>query len=317
MSTLSQRATYTRTQLSQWLSLINQNQPALSLDDLQELIKKDPLEALRMIQLWQLATVPFGNLALHYSQHHTVSLDSETLFHKIVVRRMGGYCMENNAFMATVLRSLGYILYTAGARVGNVLGEEYNGPQGYKGWSHMLNIVTVHDQKYMVDVGFGPSGAIQPICLKDGEIVENVSPARQRLVYQAIAQFTDTSQRLWVFEAQISPENSWVPQYCFPEVEFLPEDFSVMNYSTSQSRTSWFTQRLVLTKLILDNEREKAIGNLILSDSELKHRLHGHSETLVICKTEAERVSMLEKYFDVKLEPDEIRGIQGLPSEIK
>ncbi|KAF7507739.1 hypothetical protein GJ744_010168 [Endocarpon pusillum] len=317
MSTLSQRPTYTRSQLSQWLSLTNQTQPSLSLEHLEELIKQDPLETLRMIQLWQLATVPFGNLVLHYSQHHTVSLDSETLFHKIVNRRMGGYCMENNTFMATVLRSLGYILYTAGARVGYVLGDGYKGPQGYGGWGHMLNIVTVHDQKYMVDVGFGSSGAVKPIHLKDGEIVQSVPPARQRLVYQAIAQLTNASQKMWVFEVQFSPESSWIPQYCFSEVEFLPEDFRVMNYFTSQSRTSWFTQWLVMTKVILDSERKKPVGSLILSGNELKHRLHGHSETLVICVTEAERVSMLEKYFDVKLEPDEIRGVQGLSSEIK
>ncbi|ERF68424.1 hypothetical protein EPUS_03742 [Endocarpon pusillum Z07020] len=96
---------------------------------------------------------------------------------------MGGYCMENNTFMATVLRSLGYVLYTAGARVGNVLDDGYKGPQGYGGWNHMLNVVTVHDQKYLVDVGFGSSGAVKPIHLKDGEIVQSVPPARQRLVY--------------------------------------------------------------------------------------------------------------------------------------
>ncbi len=289
----------------------------MSLQDLEADIKQKPLESLAKIQLWQLAAVPFGNIVLHYSPHHVVSLDTETLFHKIVERRLGGYCMENNAFFATVLRSLRYDLYTTGGRVSYAIDEAYKDHQGYRGWSHMLNIITVHGRKYMVDVGFGTLGATQPIQLKDGEVVPSVPTSRGRLVYKHIAPCTDSSQRMWVFEVQSSPGSSWTPQYCFSELEFLPQDFAVVNYRTSQSRTSWFTQRLVLTKLILDAERTRPVGSLTLSSNELKQRLYGRSETLVTCKTEEERVNVLERYFDAELRLDEVRGIQGLPSEIK
>jgi arylamine N-acetyltransferase len=76
--------------------------------------------------------------------------------------------MENNTFFATVLRSLGYKLYTTGARVSWALDEEHKGPGVYSGWSHMFIIVIVNGRKYMVDVGFGSSAAVQPICLQDG-----------------------------------------------------------------------------------------------------------------------------------------------------
>jgi arylamine N-acetyltransferase len=55
-----------------------------------------------------------------------LSLDPEDLFRKIVENGRGGYCMEVSAFFGTVLRSLGFRLYSAGARV--------KGPSGYKGW---------------------------------------------------------------------------------------------------------------------------------------------------------------------------------------
>jgi arylamine N-acetyltransferase len=313
---LSQRPTYTRSQLSRWLNLINQTKTQIVLEDIEAEVKQYPLDTLAKIQLWQLAAVPFGNLVLHYSPHHTVSLDSETLFTKIVERGSGGYCMENNAFFATVLRALGYNLYTTGARVSNALDKGNKDPGGYGGWSHMLIIVTVCGRKYMVDVGFGASGAIQPVLLEVGEIVQNVPTSQGRLVYRPMAENTDSSQRLWIFEVQNSPESSWVPQYCFTEVEFLPQDFSVMNLSTSQSRTSWFTQKFVLTKVILDKEQKVAVGTLILFHDELKQRLNGRSDTLAICRTEEQRVKVLEEHFGVKLCPDEIRGIQGLPSEI-
>jgi len=296
--------------------MINQMKTPIVLEDIEAEVKQHPLHTLAKIQLWQLATVPFGNLVLHYSPHHTVSLDPETLFSKIVERRSGGYCMENNAFFATVLRALGYDLYTTGARVSNSLDKGNKDPEGYSGWSHMLIIVTVCGRKYMVDVGFGTSGAVQPVLLEDGNIVQNVPTSQGRLVYRPIAENTDSSQSLWSFEVQNSPESSWVPQYCFTEVEFLPQDFSVMNLSTSQSRKSWFTQKFVLTKVILDKERERAAGNLTLSHDELKQRLNGRTDTLETCRTEQQRVMVLEEHFGVKLRPDEIRGIQGLPSEI-
>jgi arylamine N-acetyltransferase len=44
-------------------------------------------------------------------------LDPDDLFYKLVERGFGGYCMENTNLFGTVLRSLGYRLYTTAARV--------------------------------------------------------------------------------------------------------------------------------------------------------------------------------------------------------
>ena len=68
-----------------------------------------------------------------------------------------------------------------------------------------------------------------------------------RLVHKPIAQFTDQGQKLWVFEVQNGSESPWIPGYCFSEMEFLPEDFEIMNFHASQSRTSWFMETIVFT----------------------------------------------------------------------
>ncbi|GLA35883.1 N-terminal acetyltransferase [Aspergillus niger] len=47
-----------------------------------------------------------------------------------------------------------------------------------------------------------------------------------------------------------------MPQYFFSEVEFLQEDFAMMNNFTSQSRTLWFTQHFACTCAIL-NENDQ------------------------------------------------------------
>jgi arylamine N-acetyltransferase len=77
------------------------------------------LQFLAVLQKYTLAAVPFESLALHYSSHHTISIDPQAVFHKIVERHngRGGYCMENNCLFGTVLRTLGYNVYPTGARV--------------------------------------------------------------------------------------------------------------------------------------------------------------------------------------------------------
>jgi arylamine N-acetyltransferase len=93
-----------------------------------------------VLQKYFLANVPWENLDLHYSSHHTVSLDPMHLFHKIVERGMGrgGYCMENTAIFGIVLASLGYDIMTTGARVNeamrsNAASKNWRGPK-YDGW---------------------------------------------------------------------------------------------------------------------------------------------------------------------------------------
>ena len=82
--------------------------------------------------------MPFENLSLHYSAHHTISLDPTVLYAKIVGQQgekpngRGGYCMENNALFASVLRGLGYDVYSVGARIGRSLAG--TGEEGFGGW---------------------------------------------------------------------------------------------------------------------------------------------------------------------------------------
>ena len=77
------------------------------------------LTYLSVLQKYQLSHVPFENLILHYSRERQVSLDKDDLFNKIVGSKngRGGYCMENNKFFGTVLRTMGFEVVPNGARV--------------------------------------------------------------------------------------------------------------------------------------------------------------------------------------------------------
>ena len=68
---------------------------------------------------YHLAAIPFENLELHYFPTKTLSLEPQHLFQKIVLRGdgRGGRCKEVNCLLGTVLRSLGFDVYSTGARV--------------------------------------------------------------------------------------------------------------------------------------------------------------------------------------------------------
>ncbi|KAL2005764.1 hypothetical protein VTN00DRAFT_10257 [Thermoascus crustaceus] len=275
---IPQPPTYTRSQLTQYLKRIRYHeQPAgddgeSRLQHLERSIRQDPLAALSELQRRHLNTIPFGSTVLHYSPHQTITLHPETLFHKLVERKLDG--------------------------------------------NHMVLIVTIGENKYMVDVGFGPLCATRPLLLKEDGIIASIFPAEMRLVKDSISEFIDKSQKVWIYQVRFSPESAWLPGYCFSEVEFLPQDFAIMNLNTSTSRSSFFTYKVIAVRMILNEEEDDTVGQYVLSENQVKRRINGNTEILETLQTETDRVNALAKWFDMHLRPEEVQAIRGMVSEI-
>lgn len=180
----------------------------------------------------------------------------------------------------------------------------------------MVNIVTIGDQKYLIDVGFGSNGPHRPVPLEENLEFHNTGDQYGRLVHGPIAQHTSTGQFLWQYEIRNGAEQAWTPAYCFTEMEFLPEDFTIINYYMSSSRASWFTFHVVCVRMIFDKESDEIIGDLTLFNNTLKRRLGATSEVLESFTSEEERVAALEKYFHIFISPADREGIRYTVSEI-
>ncbi|KAF2103852.1 cysteine proteinase [Rhizodiscina lignyota] len=277
----------------------------------------EALSFLKALQKYTLVAIPFENLNLHYGRTG-ISLHPEDLYRKIVGSGVrGGYCMENNFIFGTIMRSLGYNLYNAGARVCDV-------PPNFNGWGHMINIVTIGDNRYAVDVGFGANGQTQPLLLDKSETVHaGITPASKRVVWRNIAQNTNPHQRLWVYEHRNDDSSKWQEMYCFTDLEFLPADYDVMNYYTSTSRQTFFTHIVLCSRMIfggevgLEDEADEIVGVYILYGETLKKRLHGENEVLIEFKSEDERLKALEDYFGISFNQGERSAINGLVSAIQ
>jgi N-hydroxyarylamine O-acetyltransferase len=125
------------TKINQYLARINYDGPTTP-----------DAETLRRLQLAHLYSVPFENLSIH--SHEPIELSDDALFDKIVVRKRGGFCYEDNGLFVWLLRSLGFDVAMLSARVSNAQGEF--GPE----FDHMTLMVTL-EERWLCDVGFGDS----------------------------------------------------------------------------------------------------------------------------------------------------------------
>lgn len=271
---------------------------------------RDGLKFLAALLRYTLAAVPFENLLLHYSPYRAVTIDKDILFEKIVASNCGrgGYCMENNLFFAKILQSLGYEVISTGARV--LL--EGDSPE----WSHQVNLVSLDDQIYMIDIGFGKQGPTRPLPLIDDHISKwGATEAEMRVTYNQGSK--PWVQGLWTYQHRNSPKDIWAPMYHFTNTEFLPGDFRIMNHSVSTSRTSFFTYRIIVTKMLLDKEMDDIVGAIILNQNEVKKHIQDKSEVLAELKTEEDRVEALAKHFGIFLTERERAGIRGTVAALK
>lgn len=304
------RPQYTEEQLSKYFDRLKVPEDKRQYD-VAKLQPSDALTYLAMLQKHHLAEIPFENLSLHYSTHRQISIHPEELFKKIIGDNngRGGYCMENNNLFGTFLYTLGFNIYSGGARVWD------NGR--WTGWTHMVNLVTIGDTKYHVDVGFGADGPVVPMPLdRTGTIQSHISPAKARLQWRNIPGNNDPNQRLWVYEHRWSDEAEWNVRYSYTELEFQPCDYNIINAYTSTSHKTFFTRIIVVDKKILDDKGDFA-GNLIMFGNTIKWRIHGVKDKEIELKTEAERLEALEKHFGIKFGAAERDGIRGLASQLK
>jgi N-hydroxyarylamine O-acetyltransferase len=101
-------------------------------------------------------TIPFENLDPHRGV--PVSLEPESLFEKLVCRRRGGYCFEQNLLLKGALQSLGFevAIYLARVRVGLA-------PGAIRPRSHLVLRVLADGSAWHADVGFGRGTLLEPI----------------------------------------------------------------------------------------------------------------------------------------------------------
>ncbi|MBW1595515.1 arylamine N-acetyltransferase [Streptomyces sp. JJ38] len=175
------------------------------------------------------ARIPFENLEIMLGR--PVPLDLTALQDKLVTRRRGGYCFEQNSLFAAVLERVGFSFTAHAARVR--MGDR----DKLLPATHMLLTVEAEGERWVADVGFGGDGPHAPVRLREGVQTHQgdwtFSVARE-------------DGGVWVLRT-LRPEG-WFDLYAFTEQPAYPPDQFVANYYVSTHPDSVFTQRPIVQR---------------------------------------------------------------------
>lgn len=233
-------------------------------------------QTLQNLHTSHIFNIPFENLDIHLGK--PILLEPEALFDKIVRRKRGGYCHEMNGLFALVLQQIGFSVEYHMARV-------MYGAKSLRPRTHQMLLVTIDEQQWIADVGFGGHGLIAPLRLESG-IVEQ----------QFTEQFQLIQDERYGFVLQSRSQEEWQNLYAFTLETYLPIDYVPANYMASTSPDSLFTQRKICTV-------PTPQGRIFLVDRKLKITSHGKTQELE-AKTNDEYLDLLSKYFGINIHAD-------------
>ena len=236
--------------------------------------KKTPSVAyLKQLQKSHLLHIPFENLDIHYG--NKIVLDYQKIFKKVVHRKRGGFCYELNGLFYHLLYHLGFDCYLISARVFNEETEVFG-----RDFDHMVIIVVLSDDKFLVDVGFG-QGSITPLRISIGEVQMDYTKY-WKMEYDPdenilLKQSTDTT----FFKTKL----------LFTTQERQMIQFMEMCEYHQQSPESIFTQKKLVTKIT-------STGRVTLTDRKLLIHELGTTKEIDILN-EDEFLSKLHHHFDI------------------
>ena len=173
--------------------------------------------------------IPFENLSAFLGE--PIRLDPASLQEKLVARRRGGWCFEQNLYFTHVLRSIGFHVETLAARV------RWNVPPAVTtARSHMLMLVDIEGRRFVADVGFGGLTLTSPLELAAG--VEQQTPHEPH-------RFVTEGER-FVLQGKIAGE--WQSLYAFDLHEQLQADYEVSNWYLANFPQSQFVTGVIAAR---------------------------------------------------------------------
>ena len=194
-------------------------------------------EGLAALQRAHRLAIPFENLDIPLGRG--IAIDSGSVFAKLVRAKRGGYCFEHGRLFLDALAALGFAARPLLARVWLGISE------GVPPLTHTLALVTIGDEQWIADAGFGGSYS-PPMLLADGAEAQAPDGARFRLTRDAAYG--------WTLERNGDPATTdgretgggWQRQYSFTEATVFPSDLMLGNHWVSTAPTSRFVQHRIV-----------------------------------------------------------------------
>ena len=189
------------------------------------------LEGLALLQAAHQAAIPFESFDALTGAG--VDIDSHAIEVKLVDRRRGGYCFEQNALFLRVLTELGFDAEGLIGRVRWMLPDD--APATPR--THMTVRVRLGGRPWLVDVGFGATVPPQPLAMDRPGMTQPTRHETYRITPRG------GGHRV---EAAVAGE--WRVLYDLEDAPAPAADYEVGNWYTSQHPASHFRHQLIAAR---------------------------------------------------------------------
>jgi N-hydroxyarylamine O-acetyltransferase len=163
-------------------------------------------------------------------------LDLDALYTRIVLRGRGGYCFEQNGLMFEVLQELGFDAELYLARV-------IHDRDVHPGLTHRITLVTLAEERYLVDVGFGPQGSRLPLNV-NGAVVSDAGRS-----YRVFA------RQPGELHVQTLMADHWYSLYRFELARYGQADCELGHFYSHRHPQARFVNNLVASRILPDEVR--------------------------------------------------------------
>ncbi|HYZ25148.1 MAG TPA: arylamine N-acetyltransferase [Rhodopila sp.] len=187
------------------------------------------LPSLRAVTAAHTAAIPFENLDIMLGR--PVCIDLASVQDKLVRRRRGGYCFEQNTLLKAALDALGFHTTMLMGRVVMGAAETDDRPR-----THVMVKVALPEGAFLADVGFGNLTPTWPLALVPDRVQTTPLEAFRILVRPGYS----------VVQADFDDE--WRPLYRYTDDPSTPADHVAANWFTSTFPGSPFTNAVIAAR---------------------------------------------------------------------
>ena len=179
-----------------------------------------------------------------------VKLDLASVQEKLVDRRRGGYCFEQNTLFKAALDAIGFKVTGLGGRVRWM--SPANSPLGPR--EHMVLKVDLSDGSYLADVGFGACVLNSPLRLET-DVEQRTAMGTYRL-----------SKADGLFSLNAKQPAGWRTAYVFNLEPQIQSDYELGNWYTSTSPLVPFTSMLIMER-VSNDKRYKLVNRRFMIEA--------------------------------------------------
>jgi N-hydroxyarylamine O-acetyltransferase len=204
------------------------------------------LAVLRSLTELHPASIPFE--AIDVLLDRGIDISPAAVDAKLIGRRRGGYCYEQNGLFARVLKAIGFEVESLASHV------RWMSPPAtpLPPLTHRVLRVTIDGVPWLADVGFGS-------CVPTAPLRMDVSD-RQPTSHETF-RFVRMGPQ-WLLQALV--EDSWKPVYSIAAEPWLEGQFEMANWYTSTHPSSHFRHRLIVTRTTPEARYILAAGRLTI-----------------------------------------------------